>query len=159
MKILFICTGNICRSPTAEGVVRRMLAERAPELDVEIDSAATHDYHLGQPPDPRSVAAARQRGIDISGLRARQVEVGDFEIFDWLVAMDRGQLHLLQAMAPPNHRSRVRLMMDFAPDAFRREVPDPYFGGSVGFDEVLDLLEEAAAGMVQELLSGADRQR
>ena len=157
MRILFVCTGNICRSPTAEGVLRRAIAERAPHLTVEIDSAATHDYHLGNPPDPRSVAAARQRGIDISGLRARLVDVSDFETFDWLIAMDRGHQEQLVAMAPAKYRARVRLMMDFAPEAFRREVPDPYYGGPLGFEEVLDLLEEAAAGLVAELTSAGER--
>ena len=158
MRVLFVCMGNICRSPTAEGVFQRLLAQRAPGLEVEVDSAGTHGYHVGHPPDRRAIAAARDRGVSIQALRARQVTPDDFQVFDWVLAMDRGNLEALQQIAPANARARVRLMMDFAPLAHRREVPDPYYGSAAGFEEVLDLLEEASEGLLQELLTAA-RQR
>jgi protein-tyrosine phosphatase len=156
MRVLFVCTGNICRSPTAEGVFRRLVAERAADLEVEIDSAGTHDYHVGQPPDRRSVAAARRRGIDLTALRARMVEPQDFERFDLIVAMDEENLRELQRRASSHQRQRLRLMMDYAPDAPRRVIPDPYYGDPRGFEEVLDLLEQAAQGLLKELLSTND---
>lgn len=153
MRILFVCMGNICRSPSAQGVFRRVLAERAPQLQVEIDSAGTHEYHVGSPPDRRAIEAARRRGIDLSALRARQVSVADFDRFDWLLAMDEDNLAELHRLAPSAaHCQRVRLLMEFAPSAARRSVPDPYYGGPQGFEEVLDLLEEAAEGLIAELL-------
>jgi protein-tyrosine phosphatase len=154
MRILFVCMGNICRSPSAEGVFRRALARRAPELAVEIDSAGTHDYHVGEAPDTRALAAARRRGIDISGLRARRVETSDFERFDLILAMDEENVRELQRLAHRDHHERIRLMMDYAPQAVRRFVPDPYYGGGQGFEEVLDLLEEAADGLIDELMKG-----
>lgn len=147
--------GNICRSPSAEGVFRKLVAERCPELQVEIDSAGTHDYHIGRAPDRRSIAAALRRGIDISGLRARLVEDEDFARFDLILAMDRENLALLQVRAPASHRERIRLMMEYAPAAYSTEVPDPYYGGANAFEAVLDLLEEAAAGLLQEIAGTA----
>lgn len=152
MRLLFVCMGNICRSPSAEGVFRRVLAERAPHLSVEIDSAGTHDYHVGSPPDRRAIEAARRRGIDLSGLRARQVRGEDFERFDLILAMDEDNLADLRERAPVRYRERIRLLMDFAPSAGVRHVPDPYYGGPQGFEHVLDLLEEAAEGLLQELM-------
>lgn len=153
MRILFVCMGNICRSPTAEGVFRHMLATQAPQLQIEIDSAGTHDYHVGAPPDRRAIAAAQRRGIDLSALRARMVASEDFAHYDLILAMDDENLTELKRRAPPAHHERIRLMMDFAPQAVSRAVPDPYYGGAQGFEEVLDLLEEAARGLVQELLA------
>lgn len=153
MRILFVCMGNICRSPTAEGVFRRVLSAHAPELQIEIDSAGTHDYHVGSPPDRRAIEAARRRGVDLSALRARMVSSEDFAHYDLILAMDEENLNELKRRAPPVHHERIRLMMEFAPQAPSRWVPDPYYGGSQGFEEVLDLLEEAANGLVQELLS------
>jgi protein-tyrosine phosphatase len=152
MRVLFVCMGNICRSPTAEGVFGRALRERAPHLDIQIDSAGTHDYHVGEAPDSRAVAAARRRGIDLSALRARRVTPEDFEIFDLIVAMDEENLRELRSRAHPTRHERIRLMMEFAPAAVSRAVPDPYYGGERGFEEVLDLLEEAAAGLIDDLL-------
>jgi len=151
MRILFVCMGNICRSPTAEGVFRRVLRERAPDLAIEIDSAGTHDWHIGKPPDERALQAARRRGIDLSQLRARQVSVEDFERFDLVLAMDEENLSELRRIAPRHHHERIRLIMDYAPGALRRTVPDPYYGGPQGFEEVLDLLEEAAEGLLREI--------
>jgi protein-tyrosine phosphatase len=152
MRILFVCMGNICRSPTAEGVFRRMLSQRAPHLQIEIDSAGTHGYHVGSPPDDRSVAAARSRGIDLSGLRARAVSTEDFSYYDLILAMDEENLQELRRRAPEVTRNRIRLLMDFAPAALSRTVPDPYYGGPQGFEDVLDLLEEAAEGLLADLL-------
>lgn len=153
MRILFVCMGNICRSPTAEGVFRRVLATRAPDLQIEIDSAGTHDYHVGSPPDRRAIEAARRRGVDLSSLRARMVSPEDFARYDLILAMDEDNLRELRGRAPAIHHERIRLMMEFAPNASSRWVPDPYYGGAQGFEEVLDLLEEAANGLIQELLS------
>lgn len=143
--------GNICRSPTAEGVFRRVLAEQAPQLRIEIDSAGTHDYHVGLPPDPRTIAAASRRGIDLSQLRARTVSAEDFTNYDLILVMDDDNLRELRRRAPASHHDRIRLMMEFAPQATSRHVPDPYYGGPQGFEEVLDLLEEAAQGLVAHL--------
>jgi protein-tyrosine phosphatase len=152
MRLLFVCMGNICRSPSAEGVFRRVLAERAPNLTIEIESAGTHDYHVGSPPDRRAIEAARRRGIDLSSLRARQVSVADFERFDLILAMDEENLEELKRQAPRQYHSRIRLLMEFAADATLQYVPDPYYGGAQGFEQVLDLLEEAAEGLVEEVL-------
>ena len=151
MRVLFVCMGNICRSPTAEGVFRRLLETHGAQHEIEVDSAGTHDYHVGEPPDRRAVAAAERRGIDLSRLRARTVSERDFAYFDFVLAMDRDNLELLHARAPNQYRERIRLMMDFAPDAHAREVPDPYYGGAKGFEEVLDLLEQAAEGLFREI--------
>lgn len=153
MRILFVCMGNICRSPTAEGVFREIVRTRAPHLDIEIDSAGTHDYHVGEPPDARAVAAARRRGIDITRLRARRVEEGDFERFDLIVAMDRLNRETLLDRSPAEFRERIRLMTEFAPASGIEDVPDPYYGGATGFERVLDLVEEAAAGLLEDVLA------
>jgi protein-tyrosine phosphatase len=152
MRILFICMGNICRSPSAEGIFRHLLAQRQVDLEVEVDSAGTHDYHVGEPPDPRAISAARRRGIDLSTLRARSVQPQDFENFDLLIAMDEQNLRELRSRSGPVYASRLRLMMDFAPDVGRRAVPDPYYGGPQGFEDVLDLLEQASEGLLRQLL-------
>jgi protein-tyrosine phosphatase len=155
MRILFVCMGNICRSPTAEGVFRHALAKRTNEFSIEVDSAGTHDYHVGSPPDRRAIAAAARRGIDLSTLRARSIEDHDFERFDLILAMDRENFALLRSRAPREYHSRIRLIMDYAPDSHAREVPDPYYGGAKGFEEVLDLLEQASAGLLAELARDA----
>ena len=155
--VLFVCMGNICRSPTAEGVFRKLVEERAAHLRIRIDSAGTHDYHVGEAPDPRSVAAAARRGVDLGHLRARMVEEADFERFDFVVAMDRLNREVLLDRSPEPYRERVRLMMEFAPSLAVEDVPDPYYGGPVGFERVLDLVEEAARGLLDEVMqrSGA----
>lgn len=153
MRILFVCMGNICRSPTAEGVFRRLLVERRVDASIEVDSAGTHDYHVGEPPDPRAIEAARRRGIDLSGLRARMVDASDAERFDLILAMDEQNLLELQRRFDRAQHHRLALMMSYAPDAGRRAVPDPYYGGSQGFEEVLDLLEQAADGLLRDILN------
>ncbi len=151
MKILFVCMGNICRSPTAEAVVRAVLQKHAADLDVEIDSAGTHDYHVGDPPDPRAIEAAARRGLDLRGLRARMVDAADFARFDLILAMDRLNQVTLLERSPREFHDRIRLFLDFAPNADTRDVPDPYYGGVNGFDQVLDLVEDAAQGLLHEL--------
>ena len=151
MKILFVCLGNICRSPTAEAVFRAVAAKEAPELAIEVDSAGTAGYHIGEPPDLRTRQAATRRGYDMSPLRARIVEPRDFEAFDLILAMDRENLSVLHHRAPPHTHDRVRLFLEFAPDATVTEVPDPYYGGPNGFEEVLDLVEAATRGLLDHL--------
>ena len=148
MRVLFVCTGNICRSPTAEGVFRAY-AEKE-NLPVRVDSAGTHDYHAGEPPDLRATAHARNRGYDISGLRARQVVPGDFGAFDLLLAMDRGHLEFLQCMSPQEHRHKLRLFLEFAGQG-NADVPDPYYGGPGGFEQVLDMVEAASRGLLDHV--------
>jgi protein-tyrosine phosphatase len=154
MRILFVCLGNICRSPSAEAVLRAIAAREAPELQIEVDSAGTAGYHIGDAPDSRSQAAALRRGYDMSPLRARIVEAADFERFDLILAMDTKNLEVLRKRAPAGYRERVRLFMEFAPDCGLDEVPDPYYGGPTGFEQVLDLVEEASRGLLVHLRKG-----
>jgi protein-tyrosine phosphatase len=141
--ILFVCTGNICRSPTAEGVLKALCKQAGVELRIE--SAGLGDWHVGQEPDKRSQHHARGRGYDLSAQRARQVRLQDFDEFDLILAMDSGHLRALQCMAPPKHRAHIRLFAD------GRDVPDPYYGGAEGFERVLDLVEERCRALLQEL--------
>jgi protein-tyrosine phosphatase len=154
VRLLFVCLGNICRSPTAEGVMRHLVAEHDLEHAVEIDSAGTGSWHVGHPPDERATGAARERGIELGG-RARQFDVADFEAFDLILAMDRANYDELHARAPQDGaRERVRLLREFDPDAVAAaelEVPDPYYGGPEGFDDVLDLVTRACEGLLNEV--------
>ena len=150
-RVLFVCMGNICRSPTAEGVLRKLLQERAPDLDVQVDSAGTHAYHVGEPPDPRACRAAERRGVDLREQRARQVHVEDFAHFELVLAMDPMNRDELVARSPPQYHGRIRLFLEFAPQLGRTDVPDPYYGGGNGFEYVLDLVEEASAGLIDYL--------
>ncbi|MGA2776543.1 MAG: low molecular weight protein-tyrosine-phosphatase [Steroidobacteraceae bacterium] len=154
-KVLFVCLGNICRSPTAEGVLRETAARVAPQLHLEIDSAGTADYHVGSAPDPRSQRAALERGIDISGLRARQVTAEDFMDFDLILAMDAQNLSALRAISPPNARAQLRLFLAYAPQLGRLEVPDPYYGGAADFTAVLDLTSAASLALIASLEQAA----
>ncbi len=155
VKILFVCLGNICRSPTAEGVFRALAARELPEVALTVDSAGTADYHAGEAPDGRTREAALRRGYDLSGLRARVVEPRDFERFDLILAMDRQNLETLKRHAPVTARGRVRLLLEFAPQCGVLEVPDPYYGGVKGFEQVLDLIEAASLGLCAAVRSGA----
>ena len=151
VKVLFVCMGNICRSPTAQGVFERLVEEHDLADFVHIDSAGTHAYHVGEQPDRRASQAAARRGIDMSGQRARQVSEADFGEFDLVLAMDHANFEELNAVCPPGHEDKLRLFLDFAPDAAEREVPDPYYGGPGGFERVLDLVELAAAGLLADI--------
>ena len=150
-RILFVCLGNICRSPTAEGVLRAIAAKEFPGLTLDVDSAGTADYHVGEPPDRRTVAAARRRGYDLAGLRARQVQPDDFSRFDYVLAMDRANLEGLERLRPEGSSARVSLFLEFSTDASVMEVPDPYYGGVEDFERVLDLCESAARGLLGRL--------
>ncbi|MBV8497187.1 MAG: low molecular weight phosphotyrosine protein phosphatase [Gammaproteobacteria bacterium] len=154
MKILFVCLGNICRSPTAAGVLRAVAAREAPEIALEVDSAGTSDYHVGQAPDPRTRAAAARRGYDLSALRARSLGPSDYERFDLILAMDRENLSVLRRRAPAAAHGRLRLFLEFAPEGAPADVPDPYYGGPKGFEEVLDLIEAATRGLLAHLRQG-----
>ncbi len=150
-RLLFVCMGNICRSPTAHGVMRAKLQAAGLAQRVEVDSAGTHAYHVGEAPDPRSQAHARRRGVDLSDLRARALQDEDFAAFDWILVMDDANHRAAMARCPAALRPRVRRLMDFAPHTGRREVPDPYYGGAQGFDEVLDLVDAACDGLLAHL--------
>jgi protein-tyrosine phosphatase len=154
VKVLFVCMGNICRSPTAEGVTR-VLAERAGVATAfEFDSAGTHGYHIGAPPDARTRKAAALRGYDLSSLRARLVNDYDFERFDYILAMDRANLELLKLACPAKYQSKLSLFLQFGPSLDEDEVPDPYYGGDEGFEHVLDLIEAAAGGLLETIGKG-----
>ena len=150
-RILFVCLGNICRSPTAEGVFLHALKRDAPSLKVEVDSAGTADYHIGAAPDARSQRHALLRGIDLSGLRARQLAVEDFRKFDLILAMDRANLADINARRPRGATARQQLFMEYAPELGEPEVPDPYSGGEGDFERVLDLTDAAARGLIRAL--------
>lgn len=157
LQVLFVCMGNICRSPMAEGVFRNRLKERAGDLRVEIDSAGTTGYHVGSPPDERAQAAAARRGVDISSLGARRVESDDFERFDYILAMDTDNLEFLLSESAPEHHEKIRLFLDYSDARKGSEVPDPYYGGPTGFERVLDLIEDACEGLVDEILVAAGK--
>jgi protein-tyrosine phosphatase len=150
-SVLMVCMGNICRSPTAEGVLRRKVQGAGLEGAVHIDSAGTIDYHVGSPPDERSARHARQRGYDLSSLRARQVHARDFERFDLILAMDWENLQELQSLCPPEHEHKLRRLMEFAPPGLGDVVADPYYGGRDGFERVLDHVEAACEGLLGHL--------
>lgn len=152
-KILLVCLGNICRSPAAEGVLRARARER--DLDIYIDSAGTGGWHTGDPPDARMIKAAHKRGIDLSHQRARQVEFADYYTFDYLLAMDLRNHSDLLGEAPPNRECDIRLFLDFAQTSVR-EMPDPYYGASDGFETVLDLIELGCAGFLDFLENEGD---
>jgi len=151
VSVVFVCMGNICRSPTAEAVFRHYVESAGLSEQILIDSAGTHDYHIGDPPDLRTQRAAQQRGYDMSSLRGRQVEEGDFRRFDYVLAMDKANLAILHRLAPPGSATQARLFLDFARRHAEREVPDPYYGGADGFERVLDMVEDAAEGLLQEI--------
>jgi protein-tyrosine phosphatase len=143
--------GNICRSPTAQGVFQSLLREAGLTDVILVDSAGTHAYHVGEQPDTRATRAAAGRGIDLTPQRARRVETGDFARFDYLLAMDSGNLEDLLAICPEEHRGKVRLFLEFAGPGARTDVPDPYYGGPQGFERVLDMVEEGALGLLEEI--------
>jgi len=144
--------GNICRSPTAHGVFESLLASRNLDDVISVDSAGTHAYHVGEPPDSRAQSAALKRDVDLSSQRARKVMQDDFERFDYVIAMDRSNHADLCELASPDQREKIHLFMDFAKAWEEREVPDPYYGGSHGFERVLDMVSDASEGLLEDIL-------
>jgi len=152
VSVLFVCMGNLCRSPMAEGVFRYHVNRAGMDRRIAIDSAGTHDYHVGDPPDPRAQRAAGRRGYDLSGQRGRQVSDADFSEFDYLLAMDEVNLRVLKRLCPRQHAHKLKLLMEFSTSTVLREVPDPYYGGEQGFERVLDMVEDASQGLLEHLL-------
>jgi len=146
--VLFVCMGNICRSPTAEGVFRAVAHRAGCERRLRIASAGTHDFHIGEPPDPRAIASAQRRGYDIHKCRARQIDPRDFARFDWILAMDQNNLRRLTELRPKSFGGHVGLLLDMAPALGMRDVPDPYYGGPDGFERILDLIEPASEALL-----------
>ncbi len=151
ISVLFVCMGNICRSPTAEGVFAKRVADAGLAERVDIDSAGTHAYHVGEPPDPRAQRTAASRDVDLSRLRARKAVAEDFAEFDYVLAMDRDNYERLQAICPEGAEHKLQLFLRYAPELDIDEVPDPYYGGPAGFDRVLDMIEVAAEGLLEEI--------
>ncbi len=154
ISVLFVCMGNICRSPTAEGVFQKMVRDGGLAEWFEIDSAGTHAYHVGNPPDERAQKAALARGVDLANLRARQVSHADFESFDHILVMDRQNYDSLMFVCPRNHSHKLKLFLEYVPGLKNVEVPDPYYGGDKGFERVLDLVEQASTGFLASVSHG-----
>lgn len=154
-RVLFVCMGNICRSPSAEGVFRALVEGRGIADRFEIDSCGTLDYHTGDAPDPRAQKTAKGRGIDISGLRGRQYRMSDFAEFDYILAMDHDNLSVLKRACPAEHRHKLHLFCEYIPGRSNEEVPDPYYGGDSGFEQVYDLIEEASDAFLAAIHDGA----
>ncbi|SMG63277.1 Low molecular weight protein-tyrosine-phosphatase (PTPase) (Small, acidic phosphotyrosine protein phosphatase) (PY protein phosphatase), partial [methanotrophic bacterial endosymbiont of Bathymodiolus sp.] len=150
-QVLFVCMGNICRSPTAEGVFKKLIQEEQLQKLFSVDSAGTHAYHIGDSPDLRSQRAAKERKVDLSKLRARKVIMGDFEDYDYLLAMDGDNHAIMMESCPEELQYKIQLFLDYAPHLDTNEVPDPYYGGTYGFERVLDLIEEASVGFLDQL--------
>lgn len=151
VKVLFVCMGNICRSPTAHGVFRDLVRKEGLEDRIEIDSAGTHAYHVGNEPDQRAQATARARGLDLSDLRARQVAPEDFATYDYILAMDEENYAILEQQCPAGQEHRLRLFLEFAPEQGVSEVPDPYYGGARGFEYVFDLVDAASLRLLEDI--------
>lgn len=151
VHVLFVCLGNICRSPTAHGVFAHLVDQEGLSTRIRVDSAGTHAYHVDEPPDPRAQAAAARRGVDLSTLRARKAIVDDFHKFDYVVAMDRSNFEHLIQLCPAGQEDKLRLFLSFAPELGEEDVPDPYYGGTAGFERVLDLIESASRGLLAEI--------
>ncbi len=153
-RVLFVCTGNICRSPTAEGVFRHFAEDAGFGAMIVSASAGTHGYHIGEAPDPRTVAAAKRRGFDLSAQRAQKVRAEDFQTYDLILAMDRGHLAHLEALRPNGAKAEVRLFLDYHPESAFKDVPDPYYGGPDGFEHVLDMIEQASKALLGQMSAG-----
>ena len=151
VSILFVCMGNICRSPTAEGVFRHLVKQEGLSKHIKTDSAGTHAYHVGEPPDRRAQQTARQRGIELGDLRARRAIEKDFKNFEYVLAMDNDNYYNLEAICPSGYEDRLSLFLDFANDLPISEVPDPYYGGQKGFENVFDMVEQASLGLLKDI--------
>ena len=151
-SILFVCTANICRSPTAEGVFRARINKKNPDHGLEIASAGTHDYHVGKPPFPSAVEAAKKRGYDITGCVSRRVQQGDFEHFDLILAMDKSNVAALRTIAPTRHKQKIELLLDYSEKYHGQEVPDPFGGDEKDFERALDMIEDGCRGLVRLLV-------
>lgn len=152
INVLFVCMGNICRSPTAEGVLSYLISEQGLDERIHVDSAGIVPHHAGEGPDPRARETALNRGIDLSSLRARQVCIEDFDEFQYILAMDWSNLRKLRLACPDDFRGRMQLFCDYVPHRKEREVPDPYYGGDEGFENVFDLVHEASASLLETLI-------
>lgn len=153
VKVLMVCMGNICRSPMAHGYFEHLVRQAGLEQQIQVDSAGTHAYHVGNPPDTRAQQTAQRRGIDLSAQRARKTLREDFHAFDYVLAMDRDNHALLAELCPEGQEHKLRLFLEFAPQLGEREVPDPYYGGAEGFERVFDMVEAAAQGLLAEIRS------
>jgi protein-tyrosine phosphatase len=151
IKVLFVCMGNICRSPTAHGVFRKLVQDEGLTDRIEIDSAGTHAYHVMEPPDRRAILTAARRGVDLEDLRARRAEPEDFQYYDYILAMDQENYVSLSAICPRGMEPKLMMLMDFAPQLRTREVPDPYYGGATGFEQVFDMVEVAGKGLLAHI--------
>ncbi|HHJ40081.1 MAG: phosphotyrosine protein phosphatase [Methylothermaceae bacteria B42] len=157
VKILFVCMGNICRSPMAEGVFQKLLEKHGLADQVLIDSAGTHAYHVGKSPDPRAVQTARARGIDLQNQQARQVSAGDFDEFDMVLVMDEQNYDALTFICAKRHQGKLKYFLDFAPHLKTRNLPDPFYGGDIGFERVMDMIEDACEGLLNHIQSQMQR--
>ena len=152
IKVLFVCMGNICRSPTAEGVFNKVIADLGTADRFLVDSAGTHAYHVGESPDSRAQQTAHSRGVNLSEIRARKVAPSDFEHFDYILAMDNDNYHILVAASPNEYHHKIKLFLEYAPDQSENDVPDPYYGGQHGFSHVFDLVEDASRGFYHSVM-------
>ena len=151
VRVLFVCMGNICRSPLAHGFFEQLVTQAGLSARIEVDSAGTHSYHIGEPPDERARQSALRRGFDIGHQRARRAQASDFEQFDYVLAMDDENCRHLEGLSGVTHKQKLKLLLEFAPHLNEREVPDPYYGGASGFERVIDLVEEAARGLLADI--------
>ena len=155
LRVLMVCMGNICRSPTAQGVLEKLVRDAGWADRIQVDSAGTHDHHVGRAPDERAQAHARRRGVDLSAQRARQLTARDFDAFDWVLVMDAANERAARTLCPPAQAHKLRRLTDFCTRHGATEVPDPYYGGAAGFEAVLDLVQDACAGLLRTLAPGA----
>ena len=151
VKVMFICMGNICRSPTAHGVFRKLVEDEGYADNIYIESSGTHAYHVGEPPDSRAQQTAHERGINLSDLRGQRIKSSDFAEFDYLLPMDQDNYDILLSSSPKEHRDKIKMFLSFAPTLTSREVPDPYYGGPGGFDQVFDMVEAGSRGLLDDI--------